>query len=394
MKKICAIMIMAMLAFGTAEAFAQQPAAEGVPPAAFTVDARAALLMEPRTGQVLLEQAANAPYAPASVTKVMTMLLVYEAISDGRIKWDDVVTVSEYAASMGGSQVYLEVGEQQNVRDLVKCVVISSANDASVALAEFVAGSEDAFVARMNEKAKALGMNDTVFKNSCGLDTAGHVTTAKNIALMTRELMLKHPEVFDFSTIWMDSIVHRTARGESEFGLSNTNRLLKTYTGATGMKTGSTSEALYCISATAKRDDMELISVIMGSPNPTMRFQEAAKLLDYGFANYSVVLGEEAGTVKSSVKVFKGEKEELPVAVKTQVACLVSKGNKVQLESRIELLDALSAPVAQGAKAGEIIYMFDGNEVGRSDLVTTTGSVKAGLGDQITRLLKKWTQSQ
>jgi D-alanyl-D-alanine carboxypeptidase (penicillin-binding protein 5/6) len=236
-------------------------------------------------------------------------------------------------------------------------------------------------------------MNDTVFKNSCGLDAPGHITSAHDIALMTRELMLNHPEVYDFSTIWMDTITHRTARGESEFGLSNTNRLLKTYSGSTGMKTGSTSEALYCISATATRDEMELIAVILGSPNPTTRFQEAAKLLDYGFANYSVVLGEQAGTVMSSVKVFKGEKEELPVAVKNQVACVVSKGNKNQLESRIELQDAISAPVAQGTKAGEIIYMFDGNEVGRSDLVTTTGSVKAGLGVQITRLLRKWTQS-
>jgi D-alanyl-D-alanine carboxypeptidase (penicillin-binding protein 5/6) len=396
MKKLCAIMIMAMLAISTVEVFAQQPAV-GLPPAAsaaFTVDARAALLMEPRTGKILLEQAANAQYAPASVTKVMTTLLVYDAIADGRIKWDDTVTISAHAASMGGSQVFLEIGEQQSVRDLVKCMVISSANDASVALAEFVAGSEDAFVAQMNEKAKALGMNDTVFKNSCGLDAPGHVTSAKDIALMTRELMLKHPEIFEFSTIWMDSIVHRTARGESEFGLSNTNRLLKTYSGTTGMKTGSTADALYCISATAKRDDMELIAVIMGSPNPTTRFQEAAKLLDYGFANYSVVLGDEAGTVKSSVRIFKGEKEEVPVAVKTQVACLVAKGDKNQLESRIELIEALSAPVAQGAKAGEIIYMFDGNEVGRSDLVTTEGSVKAGLGDQMIRLLRRWTQSQ
>lgn len=399
MRKIFAIMIMATFMIGTSEAIAQQPAAERTPaagitaPAGFTVDARAALLMEPRTGQVLLEQDANATYAPASITKVMTMLLVYEAISDGRIKWDDIVTVSEHAASMGGSQVYLEVGERQNVRDLVKCMVISSANDASVALAEFVAGSEDAFVAQMNEKAKALGMNDTVFKNSCGLDMAGHVTSAKDISFMTRELMLKYPEIFEFSTIWMDSIVHRTARGETEFGLSNTNRLLKTYTGATGMKTGSTADALYCISATAKRDEMELIAVILGAPNPTTRFQEAAKLLDYGFANYSVVLGEESGTVKTSIKIIKGEKEDVPVAVKTQVACLVGKGNKNQLESRIELLDSLSAPVAQGTKAGEIIYMFDGNEVGRSDLITTVGSVKAGFGVQVTRLLKKWTQS-
>jgi D-alanyl-D-alanine carboxypeptidase (penicillin-binding protein 5/6) len=198
--------------------------------------------------------------------------------------------------------------------------------------------------------------------------------------------------VFEFSTIWMDSITHRTARGESEFGLSNTNRLLKSYTGATGMKTGSTSNALYCISATAKRDGMELISVIMGSPNPATRFGEASKLLDYGFANYSVVLGEESGTVMSSIMVLKGEKEIVPIAVKDQVACLVTKGNKNQLESRIELFDMLHAPVAQGAKAGEIVYTFDGKEVGRSDLVTTTGSVKAGLGDQVIRLLRRWTQ--
>jgi len=392
MRKIRAISIMiaVMAGLGSAQAFAQTEAPSAPK---FTVDAKAALLMEPRTGQILLEQNPNEALAPASVTKIMTMLLVYEAISDGRIKWDDKVTVSEHAASMGGSQVYLEAGEQQSVRDLVKCMVISSANDASVALAEFVSGSEDAFVANMNERAKALGMNDTVFKNACGLDAPGHVTSAKDIALMTREILLKHPEVFEFSTIWMDSIIHRTARGASEFGLSNTNRLLKSYTGATGMKTGSTATAMYCISATAKRDDMELIAVILGSPNPTTRFGEAAKLLDYGFATYSVVLGEEAGTVKSSVNILKGEKEFLPVAVRTQVACLVAKGNKNQLESRIELFETLSAPVAQGTKAGEVVYMFDGKEVGRSDLVTTTGTVKAGLGDQMLRLLRKWVQN-
>ncbi len=383
MKKICLIASLLMtMTLGSTQVFASVPS--------LNVNAKAALLMEPTTGKILFDQNSHDKLPPASVTKVMTMLLIYEAVADGKIKWDDVVTVSDHAAGMGGSQIFLEPMEQQTVRDLTKCVVVASANDAAVAMGEFIAGSEESFVAMMNEKAKSLGMNDTTFKNACGLDTEGHITSAYDIAVMTRELVTKHPEVHEFSTIWMDTIVHKTAKGNQEFGISNTNRLLKNYSGATGLKTGSTADALYCISATAKRDSLNLISVILGAPNPTTRFQEAMKLLDYGFANYSITLGEPVGTEKGVIKIYKGEKEEVTVAVKNQVNCLVSKGNKSELESKVEMLEALKAPVAQGAKAGEIIYTFEGKEVGRSDLVTTEGTVKADLKDFISRLAKKW----
>lgn len=354
------------------------------------VSAKAALLMEPATGKILLEQNAHEKLPPASVTKVMTMLLIYESVDRGKIKWDDVVTVSQHAASMGGSQIYLEPMEQQTVRDLTKSIVIASANDAAVAMSEFIAGSEDGFVVMMNNKAAELGMSDTHFVNACGLDADGHVTSAHDIAVMSRELINRYPDIFQYSTTWMDTIIHKTARGEESFGLSNTNRLIKNYAGATGLKTGSTSEALYCISATAKRDGMQLIAVVMAAPDPNTRFHEAMKMLDYGFASFSVVPGDESGAVKGSVRIMKGETEEMDVCVKNQVSALVAKGNTAALESKVELLGGLNAPVEKGAKAGEVIYYFEGKEVGRSDLVTVEAVERANLRDTMGRLFVKW----
>lgn len=354
------------------------------------VAARAAVLMEPSTGKVLLEQNSHDKLPPASVTKVMTILLIYEAIADGKIKFDDVVTVSSHAASMGGSQVYLEAMEQQSVRDLLKSIVVASANDASVAMAEFIAGSEEGFVIMMNQKAQLLGMADTTFVNCCGLPAKGHETSAYDIALMSRELITKHPQVYEMTKIWMDKIIHRTARGDEEFGLANTNRLIKSYSGATGLKTGSTDEALYCISATAERDGLNLISVILGSPDSNTRFHEAMKMFDYGFANFKISKGDEAGTVMGKIKVHKGETEEVEFAVKTQINALVGKGNTKMMESHVEALEALSAPCPVGSKAGEIVYMFEGKEVGRSDLVTVTEVKRASLPDMMKRLLYRW----
>ncbi len=357
------------------------------------VNAKAAVLMEASSGIVLLEQNPHERLAPASVTKVMTMLLIYEAITDGRIKWEDMVTISDHAAAMGGSQIFLEPMEQQTVRDLTKSIVVASANDAAVAMAEFIAGSEDGFVVMMNNKAKELGMNDTNFVNACGLDTPGHVTSAYDIALMSRELVTKHPQIFEFTKIWMDTIVHKTARGDSDFGLANTNKLIRSYAGATGLKTGSTSEALFCISATANRDGMEQIAVILGSPDSATRFHEAMKMLDYGFANYSVSKGDEAGAMKGNVKVFKGKTEAVEVAVKNQVTCLVPKGKNAPLESKVEMLDALNAPVAKGAKAGEIVYYFQEKEVGRSDLVATEDVAAATFPDMLGRTFRDWLKA-
>lgn len=354
------------------------------------VNAKAALLMEPSTGKILLEQNANEKLPLASVTKVMTMLLIYESVAQGKINWDDIVTVSAHAAGMGGSQVFLEPMEQQTVRELTKCIVVASANDAAVAMAEFIAGSEQGFVVMMNEKAKSLGMNNTNFLNACGLDTEGHVSSAYDIAVMSRELTVNYPEIFDFSKIWMDTIVHKTARGSEEFGLSNTNRLIRSYNGATGLKTGSTSEALYCISATARRDNMDLIAVVLGAPDPNVRFHEAMKMMDYGFASHAVILGDEKGKSVGSVKVIKGEKEEIPIVIKNQISCLVPKNNISKLESKVEILSSITAPAQAGTKAGEIIYYFEGNEVGRSDLVSVDEVKKASLNDIVIRLFYSW----
>lgn len=356
----------------------------------FNIDAKSALLMEAASGKILYEQNSHEKLPPASVTKIMTILLIYDAIESGRIKPEDMVTVSEHAADMGGSQIFLEPYEQQTVYDLLKSIIIASANDAAVAMAEHIGTSEENFVSMMNERAKSLGMQDTNFINACGLDVDGHETSAYDIALMSRELINKYPQVFDLTKIWMDTITHKTKRGENQFGLSNTNKLIKTYSGATGLKTGSTGKALFCISATAQRDGMNLISVIMGAPNPKTRFGEAAKLLDYGFANYQVIKGEPAGTVKGKIKIYKGQKDETDIAIKDEVSTVGPKANKNNIESEIELMSALNAPVKKGAKAGEIIYKLDGQEIGRSDLVTVEDIKKATFGDIIKKLFQKW----
>jgi serine-type D-Ala-D-Ala carboxypeptidase (penicillin-binding protein 5/6) len=354
------------------------------------VNAKSAILIEPSTGKIILEQNIYEELPLASVTKVMTMLLIYEAVEAEKIKWDDIVTVSDYAAGMGGSQVFLEAMEQQSVRDLTKAISVASGNDAAVAMAEFIAGSEEGFVILMNQRAKELGMKNTNFKNACGLDEDGHYSSAYDISLMSRELTINHPQVFDFTQIWMDTIVHKTARGEEEFGLANTNKLIKSYKSATGLKTGSTSEALFCISATASRDNLDLIAVVLGAEDSSTRFNEAIKMLDFGFATYSVILGEEAGTEKGLVKIFKGDMTEVPVVIKDQVNCLVLKGKDVKLESKIELVESLNAPIKRGTKAGELIYYSEEKEVGRVDLVTGADVEKANLKNIMDWIVDGW----
>jgi D-alanyl-D-alanine carboxypeptidase (penicillin-binding protein 5/6) len=346
--------------------------------------------MEPLTGEILLAQNEHEKLPPASVTKVMTMLLIFEALDQGKINWDDSVTTSEHAAGMGGSQIYLEAMEVQPVSELVKSIVIASGNDAAVAMAEFVAGSEDGFVTMMNRRAKELGMNDTHFVNACGLDADDHYTSAYDIAVMSRELITKHPKIFEFSTIWMDKIIHKTARGQDEFGLSNTNRLLKSYPATTGLKTGSTSKALYCISATAEKNGLALNAVILGAPDPNTRFGEAIKMMDYGFANYAMANGDASGTVIGDVPVTKGELERVKVQVGNQVHALIPKGKSSEMEKKIESVSALKAPFDKGTRAGEIIYFYEGKEVGRSGLVTCNGVTRAGLSETIKRVLTRW----
>ncbi|MCL2287412.1 MAG: D-alanyl-D-alanine carboxypeptidase [Firmicutes bacterium] len=358
-----------------------------------SVDAKASLLMEAETGKILYEHNAHEKLAPASVTKVMTMLLIYEALDQEKIKWDDVVTTSAHAASMGGSQIFLEVGEQQTVRDLVKSIVIASANDASVAMAEFVAGSEDAFVTAMNNKARALGMVNTNFVNPSGLDAPGHLTTAHDIALMSRELILKYPEVFKYAKTRLDKITHKTARGEEEFGLTNTNKLIRNYTGATGLKTGSTAEAMYCISATAEKEGMQLISVILGAPDPGTRFDSAMKLLDFGYANFALIAKEEAGTPMGKISIYKGSTETSPVVIKEQTNMVAPKGKHVELTGEIVISEALTAPVKAGQLAGEVIYTWEGEEVGRSQLIVPDDVKRASAKEMMERIYKRWIVS-
>jgi len=355
-----------------------------------TIDAKASLLMEAETGKILIENNAHEKLAPASVTKVMTMLLIYDAIENERIKWGDIVTVSAHAASMGGSQIYLEAGEQQTVRDLTKAVVIASANDAAVAMAEFIAGSEEAFVTMMNNRAKELGMDNTNFLNSCGLDAPGHLTTAFDIALMSRELILKHPDVLKLATTRLDKITHKTARGEEEFGLTNTNKLIRNYPGTTGLKTGSTSEAMYCISATAEKEGMQLIAIILAAPDPTIRFDSAMKLLDFGYSNFALIAKEESGTTMGEIKIYKGKVEHAPVVIKEQTNVLVPKGKNIVIDSEIKLKSSLDAPVASGQTAGEVIYTHEGQEVGRSELVLEAEIAKASPQDIMERMFIRW----
>ena len=300
------------------------------------VNAKSAVLMDANTGKILFEYNADDALPPASVTKVMTLLLVFEALDNGVIKLSDMVSTSEHAASMGGSQIYLEPGEQMSVDELIKSVVVSSANDAAASLAEYVSGSESAFVAAMNKRAKELGMNNTNFENTNGLDdtSENHVTSARDIAIMSRELM-KHEKIFDYTTIWMDTVRNGT------FGLSNTNRLLRTYKGCTGLKTGSTAKAKFCISATAKRDGLSLIAVIMGSPTRDDRNALAAKLLDFGFANYAIY-SDTDGAV-DNIKVTGGIKND--IALKhNDFSSLIEKSALSKIEAVTDIPESVLLP--------------------------------------------------
>ncbi|WP_286029606.1 D-alanyl-D-alanine carboxypeptidase family protein [Anaerotignum lactatifermentans] len=351
---------------------------------------KSALLMEEDTGTILYEQNSHEALPPASVTKVMTLLLIYEGERDGKFEWTDTVQVSEHAASMGGSQVFLEEGETQTAADMTKSIAIASANDAAVAMAEFLAGSEEAFVQKMNERAKELGMEDTHFVNACGLDTEGHVSSAYDIALMSRELMENFPEIKEYTTTWQDSIVHKTRRGEETFGLTNTNKLIQWYDGATGLKTGSTGNALYCLSGTAERDGMGLIAVVMAAPDYKVRFREVMQLLDYGFANYAIEKGREKGYAMGEVPVEKGMTDTVEAVVAEEISVLVPKGKESQWETRTELLPAVSAPVEAGTKVGELVYLRDGEEVGRVELTAGENVEKANVDTMLRRMLAEW----
>ena len=350
---------------------------------------KSAILMEASTGDILYEQNSDEKLPPASITKIMTLLLIYEAERAGKIKWDDKVTVSQHAASMGGSQVFLEEGETQTAADMTKCIAIASANDAAVAMAEYIGGSEDGFVELMNSRAKELGMDNTEFKNACGLDTEGHITTAKDIALMSKELIKNFPDITKYTTTWQDTINHTTRKGTTEFGLTNTNKLIRWYDGATGLKTGSTGNAKYCLSATADKNGMELIAVIMAAPDNKSRFSEAIKLLDYGYANYAVLSGAKKGDSAGEIPVSKGEHETVLLEVSEDINAMIQKGGS-EPEIVYELTESLQAPIEKGVKAGEAVYMLDGQVIAKADVVTSEAVERASLPTVAERLLKSW----
>lgn len=344
------------------------------------ITAKSAVLMDAATGKVLFEYNADEALPPASVTKVMTLLLVFEAIDSGALALTDTVTASENAASMGGTQIYLEPGERMSVEDLVKSVVISSANDAACALAEHIAGSESAFVAKMNERARELGMNNTNFENTNGLDDTAknHVTSARDIAIMSRELM-KHEKIFDYTTVWMDTIRN------GEFGLSNTNRLLRTYSGCTGLKTGSTSKAKFCISATAKRGDLSLIAVVMGAPTRDERNALAAKLLDFGFANYA--LFSEGEEELPEITLTGGEKNTLRLK-KEGCSALLEKADIAKIKAEYDLPESVAAPVKKGDTVGKVTYKCGETVVGTADIVAAEDGEKMGFLKMMGKILR------
>ncbi len=326
------------------------------------VEAEACLLMEKTTGEVLYAVNEHEPLEPASVTKIMTILLVMEAIDSGQLQYGDVVTASAHACSMGGSQIWLKEDEQMTVEDMLKAVCVASANDCSVALAEHLAGSESAFVERMNQRAAELGMEDTVFMNPTGLPAEGHVTSAYDIALMSRELILNHPDVRRFTTIWMDTLRN------GEFGLSNTNKLIHSYEGATGLKTGSTDGALYCLSATAERDGMELIAVILKAPTSAQRFAGAQALLNYGFASYGLAEIQTPGDL-SPIPVRLGAEKAVSVRLEGETALLAEKEKLGTLETELTMETELSAPVAEGQEVGRLTVTSGGETLAEFPLV-------------------------
>ena len=358
-------------------------------PAASDLDlaAASAVLMEKETGAFLYEENPHEKLEPASVTKIMTLLLAFEALDSGRIKKDDMVTTSAYASGMGGSQVYLKEGEQMTVGEMIKCITVVSGNDAAVAMAEHLAGSEKAFVAEMNARAAQLGMNDTNFLNCTGLPAQGHVTSAHDIALMSRELIVNHPDIREYTTIWMDSI-----RGGT-FGLTNTNRLVRFYPGATGLKTGSTDGALYCMSASAERDGMELIAVVMKSPTSAQRFEDAKTLLDYGFASYSLA-DIHPEIPLPPVDVLLGTTAQVQPQLSRSCRILVRKGEEKLIQTQTTLSENLEAPVEQGQTIGQLEVLVDGTLRETIPLVAAQGVERLTIPGIFHRMLQQLTMSQ
>jgi len=351
--------------------------------------AKSAILIDANTGTVLLEKNSHEKLPIASVTKIMTMLLIMEAIDSGVVDYDTKVTVSEYSWSFGGSQVWLEPGEVFTVDELLKAVAIHSANDASVALAEAIAGSEEAFVVMMNQKARELNMNDTNFLDCSGLTDVGHYSSAYDIAVMSRELLLKHPEITKYTSTWQAKF-RENVPGKDYVSLDNTNKLVRHYTGTVGLKTGYTGAAGHCLSAAVVRNGQQLISVVLGEPDSNTRFAESRKLLDYGFANFETVTVDTMGEAVGKIEVKRGMQPVTDAIFKEDVKILMKKGEKGKIERVIRLNDDIKAPVKSGQKIGEVIYTLSGNEVGKADIVAAGDVQRASFLRVMFRLIQEW----
>lgn len=380
LRKITAGVLSALILFSAAvPAFAAEKQPKGTE-GKLDLPVKSAVLMEQKTGKILYSVNPDEKMPPASITKIMTILLVMEQIAAGSMKYTDMVTCTPHASSMGGTQIWLEPGEEMSVEDLLKAACVNSANDASVALGEHISGSEETFVDLMNRRAKQLGMTNTTFKNASGLDADGHLTTAHDIALMSRQL-LDHRDVTKYTTIWMDSL-----RG-GKTGLVNTNKLVRFYEGCTGLKTGTTDGAGCCVSASAKRGDMELIAVVMGAANSDDRFSAARKLLDYGFANYQNYTVKENRSF-SPIQVAKGEKRAVPIAADADFSTVVPKGAKDKVEEKVELAERLNAPVEKGQTVGKITLTLEGEKLCEIPVKTTEAVKKRGFFASLRILLQ------
>ena len=353
------------------------------------LSAESAVIMEASGGQVLFEKNADEKKPPASVTKVMTLLLIFDALADGTITPDTEVTTSEYAASMGGSQVFLEAGEKQTVDTMIKCIAVASANDACVAMAEKIAGSEPAFVEKMNQRSAGLGMTNTHFVNCNGLDTEGHLTTARDIALMSRELITKYPQIENYSTIWMENITHTTAKGSSEFGLSNTNKLIRQYEYATGLKTGSTSGAKFCLSATARKDGIDMIAVVMAEPDSKTRVKDAIAMLNYGFGKCSIYQDERALEEIVYAEVKHGMQEKAKGETPEGFRYVDTSGSDLSAVEKEVRIQKQTAPVKKGDQIGEVIYRLNEKTIGSVPVYATEGVAELTFGGAFLKILEE-----
>jgi D-alanyl-D-alanine carboxypeptidase (penicillin-binding protein 5/6) len=348
------------------------------------LDCGAACLIEQNSGLIIYDYNMHEKLRPASVTKIMSLLLIMEALDSGKIQLTDKIPCTEDAAKMGGSQIWLDVRETLTVEEMLKAICVVSANDCVVAMADYLEGSQDAFVKKMNQKAQELGMNDTTFKNCHGIDEDGHLTSAYDIAIMSRELLMNHPSITKYTTIWMDSL------RDGKSSLVNTNKLVRNYNGCTGLKTGSTSIALYNLSASATRNNLSLIAVVLKAPTPAIRFSNAQKLLDYGFSNYSVTSFGKKGDVIKSVEIKKGTTSSIDAILESDAEVLMSNGSSKDITQEIKLDDTFTAPILEGQKLGEVEFSINGNVVSTVNLVANKSSDKLSFGSIIKFVMNKW----